>query len=260
MMWARCCVWLMLSGCCAAIAATPVHSVLILPFENATSQPNLDVLARGMPDLLTVCLSQYPQRVVLVERAGLAAVTAELGLQTQGLTDPNIVPKVGRFLQAEYLLRGSLLSVDRDDLTVQILLMEVETTELVYAMTWQSSRAKIIRGLCEHVGLVMLQKMFKADLNDVSRPISQHPERQQLLIEGLGHYYQGDPSNASAAFLTLIRAHPTQGNAYFWLGLSFLDGGFTQLAQTQLERFLQRFPEHPKASHARQILHRIQVE
>ena len=81
----------------AAIArASEPATLLILPFENATEQSDKNVVAKGLPDLLTAFLSPESDRIRLVDRDQVDEIMAEGRLEREHLTVDQSAQKVGQ--------------------------------------------------------------------------------------------------------------------------------------------------------------------
>lgn len=82
--------------------------VAVLEVEASDSARELGAL---LPDLLLTSLART-KRVVLLERAQIEAAVKELGFGQSGLARPDAVKKLGQFLGADYLVIGSVRSLE----------------------------------------------------------------------------------------------------------------------------------------------------
>src|SRR5687768_15944449 len=85
----------------AADAPRPVVSVLY--FENSTGDASLDVLRKGLADMIITDLVAW-DGVTVVERARLEAVLSELKLQQSKVIDRTTAVKVGKVIGAQYAI------------------------------------------------------------------------------------------------------------------------------------------------------------
>lgn len=92
-----------------ALCAAPVR-VAVLPFEVESDDPAMQVLRRGLADLLvTDLIGNEP--VVVVERARLDDALAELKLQQSKYFDPTMTVKLGKMVSATHLIACSVVSL-----------------------------------------------------------------------------------------------------------------------------------------------------
>lgn len=115
-----------------APAAPAQKRIAVLYFDNTGKNAELDVLSKGLADMLITDLAQA-QSVRVVEREKMEAVLAELKLQRTSSFDPATAQQLGKMLGAEYLLVGSyfeLLGTFRIDARlIRVDRMEVVLTQ-----------------------------------------------------------------------------------------------------------------------------------
>ena len=106
--------------------------VAVLYFEIGSNDPNLDVLKKGLAEMLISDLAAN-DALVLVERARLEEVLAELNLQQTRQFDPATAAKIGKLVGARYQVTGRLqvnpLKTTEAVLTAHV--VDVETGKLV---------------------------------------------------------------------------------------------------------------------------------
>ncbi len=90
-----------------AAAQMPGNTISVLYFSNATGQPALDALRKGLAFMIMTDLSAIKD-LVLVERVKLQALMEEMGLGVSGLVEPGSAPRVGRLLGARFLVSGEI--------------------------------------------------------------------------------------------------------------------------------------------------------
>ena len=239
----------------ASVAATP-PSVLITPFANATTWSDLDGLTEGIAELLTVCLSAYPEHVIVVDRSRLDAVIQEQSLAREDIVDSRSAASLGRLARAHYVLRGSFSAID-DLLHVQALLFDVETTRLAHSADAQLPLADVPSGVCDDLGFSVASYMSSANRASSQLAAAKRPEIQRHLIEGLGHYYNRNFAAAFPAFLTILNEDPDHAVAHYWLAMSFYQAGLEGLARMQFREFLRREPEGNKANEVGQLMEEL---
>lgn len=114
-----------------ALGAAPAgNTVGVLYFRNATGQPRLDPLQKGLALMLITDLSQVPGLQV-VERVRLQALAEELGFGASGLVDPGAAPRVGRLLRAKWLVEGEIGAEQPNLLAARGSVLDVPSSEVV---------------------------------------------------------------------------------------------------------------------------------
>jgi TolB-like protein len=93
------------------------NTVAVLYFRNKSGSGNLDPLSKGFAYMLMTDLAKTGTLQV-VERVKLQALVEELGLGTSGIVDTGTSPRVGRLLQARYLVGGDILKGKTSDLAI----------------------------------------------------------------------------------------------------------------------------------------------
>ncbi len=234
------------------VSATNAAAVglLVIPFENATGQSDLDDLADGIDDLLTACFSSYPDQVAVVDRSALAEVVNEQALGWQGYVERHSMADMGRLAQADYLLRGSLTDED-GRLRIQALLFSLTTTQLLHTESTVGTTGALMTDLCDTIASSIADYLSGPQGGAMALEPTSRPEQQSLMIEGLGHYYNGHHGKAIAAFLELVQRFPKDSDAHYWLGQGMRAGSLNELAAVQFRTFLRHFPDDPRGPRVR---------
>jgi TolB-like protein len=248
---------ILLMATLSALAATPPN-LLVVPFHNATGDGELDTFAAGVADLLTACFSAYPEQLGVVDRGELDGIAAEQALGWQGYLASKPLNELGGLSAARYLLRGSVTE-QSGELQLEALLFDIHTTRLVHGTGARGGPAALMTRLCDEIAASMAAYVAKA--GNTAGPelaVETQPERQQLMIRGLGHYYNGEHAKALPAFLKLADRYPEDPRGQFWLGRGFADAGLPALARVQLRAFMDRFPNDPKHGQAKALLQSLE--
>jgi len=85
-----------------------ITTVAVMPLTFIGTDTTLKPLERGMAELITTDLARTNQLIV-VERARLAALLAEINLQQTGATDSTTNVRAGKLIQAGRIVSGQLL-------------------------------------------------------------------------------------------------------------------------------------------------------
>ena len=89
-------------------------------------------------------------------------------------------------------------------------------------------------------------------------PAGEKVDPDALLNLGITAYNAGDMETAYQKFETVIRDHPDNADAWYYLGLAQLGRNKTAEAKAALEKFLQLAPKHKHAEEAKQFLSYLQ--
>src|SRR5882724_7355772 len=93
---------------CLLAAADPARPVIsVLYFDNKSTNADLDVMRKGLADMIVTDLVAW-DGVTVVERDRLEAVLAELKLQSSKKLDAATAVKVGKLIGAQYYLTGAM--------------------------------------------------------------------------------------------------------------------------------------------------------
>lgn len=239
-------------ACASARAETP-HKILVLPFENATPSPAFDVIGEGAADVLMACLSRHDALIEIVDRTALEAIIDEQGLRWQGLLHDERLRTHLAVSGAGYLFHGVLAQAP-EGVLISGALYDAQTTQLLHAAEAAGPLSKLDALLCEKIA-VEVAKRLGSDVE--TRPVIERdpaPKRTQLLIRGLGYYYNKEYAKAFPAFMRLLREDPGNAEARYWLALSFHEAGLNEFAKQQIKKFLQDFPSNKKSDRARALL------
>ncbi len=128
----------------ALLAAAPAQTkpvVSVLYFENRTTDPSLQVLQKGMAEMIITDLVAW-DGVTVVERSRLDAVLGELKLQQTKAFDPGTAVKVGKLIGAQYAITGSLF-LQGDQLRIDAAVVGIERGEAVASASATDSKEKV---------------------------------------------------------------------------------------------------------------------
>lgn len=239
-----------------ANAAEPLR-LLILPFDNATGQARQDPLEAGIADLLTACFSRHGGSVEVVERGALTELIDEQSLRRLGSDGGDLQGVAGRLSGARYLLRGSF-ERRRGGLTVRAFLHDTATTALVFSSEAGGAAADLTQTLCDGIAAEVASFLAGDAAAGPDLALDRAPQTSQLLIVGMGHYYNGDYGAAMPAFMKLLRQDAQSAEARFWLAQSFHRAGLSEYAEVVIRKFLDMFAEHERRDQALSLLREIE--
>ena len=227
-------------------------AVLLMPFDNASGTDQYDTLASGMPDILTACLSQFADQILVIERSAVDHTMDELGLSIEAYTNAAEHQHVGQIIGADFIVRGSFTRAN-GALTIEAITFNVIDATLVASVTATLSSEAIIEQICGDLAAPLAAKL--ASIPAQAAPIAvENVEEQALMMEGLGHYYTSDFIAAIAPFLKLVRIAQDNESAQYWLGKSFASAGMTDFAAVQLGTYLEQFPQSYRSKEIRAMV------
>jgi len=102
------------------------NTVAVLYFRNQTGNSDLDALQKGIALMLITDLSKV-ESLQVVERIQLQALVEELGLGASGLVEPGTAPRIGKLLQARWIIGGEILKVKLENLRIQSDVTDTQT-------------------------------------------------------------------------------------------------------------------------------------
>jgi len=112
-----------------AVAAEPPPTVAVLYFDYTGKDQELEVLRKGLAQMLISDLSAT-DTIRVVERDRLEDILTELKLQGSGKIDPKSAAKLGKLLGAKYLVVGGYFDL-QGALRVDARIVDVETGRVV---------------------------------------------------------------------------------------------------------------------------------
>ncbi|MBK7862470.1 MAG: hypothetical protein IPJ65_28440 [Archangiaceae bacterium] len=189
-----------------ATAPKPVISVLY--FENNSASPELDVMRKGLADMMVTDLVAW-DGVTVVERNRLEAVLTELKLQQSKKLDAATAVKVGKLIGAQYTLTGSMaLQANQLRLDARLTHVQTATTAATASTTGEKDRIFDL----EQELVLKLTSAIDAKLTDAAaRKKSKVPDFDALLAysRAVDLSDQGKVDEAQAAMQALVSKSPT---------------------------------------------------
>ncbi len=228
-------------------------TILILGFDNATGQVELDTVCEAVPDLITAFLVAGTDRIRVVDRKVLAAIYQEKSLTWQGLLGDR--SRTGSLSQAKYIVRGSLIRKGDlgGDIEVKAFLHETASTRLIKAFDTQGAPSEIM-SLCRRIASD-IAGFFQAELPRIEQlPFDDDPQKSLLMIHGISAFHTGRSHRAVTFFLKVLERRREDESAKFWLAQSFLAADLPSHAMIELEAFLELFPKSHRTQEVKRLL------
>jgi len=111
-------------------APSAPNTVAVLYFKNQTGQSELDALQKGIALMLMTDLSKI-ESLQVVERVQMQALVEELGMGASGLVEPGTEPRIGKLLQARWLVGGEILKARLESLRIKSDVTDVPTQNIL---------------------------------------------------------------------------------------------------------------------------------
>ncbi len=213
----------------ALLAAADAPVVSVLYFDNDSKDPELESMRKGLADLLTTDLVAW-EGVQVVERTRLEDVLKELNFQQTRYVDKATAAKLGKVLNATYLIYGSLLK-SGSRLIVQARLVRSADGAVVIAIKEEDERDKIFDLEQRLANQLVTQIDAKLSANAQARRKARVPDLATVIAYGkaLDLADQGKVEEAQAAMRAVVSKAP-----------AFL------LGRERQQEFLKAFEEYQK--------------
>lgn len=238
-------------------AVSEPAKILIIPFQNATDNSKNDSLVTAVPEILTVCFSNYVEQIIVLDRRSLDANLAEQSLSWEKFVAQNSNQSIGQVIGANFILTGSMVLQD-SQVQLQALLFDVATTELRHLVSSSIDSSNLVNSLCANISKPLVSSLNEKVSLATNFQIEEMPEKQQLLIEGLNHYYNGEYAQSFAPFLKLVKNYPDDAIFHYWLAQSFYSAGLDDFAKIQLQDFINRFKSSSRILKVQTLLNNLQ--
>ena len=221
------------------------NSIAILYFQNKTGDSGLDLLQKGLAFMLITDLSKL-ERLQVVERARLQALTEEMGFGVSGLVDPDTSPRMGRLVGAQWIAGGDILARGDVPIHVESNLLDVPGPYILGQPAAEGMLEQLFRIekdlLFEIIDLLKIQ-LTPEERAELEKPISMDIEALFDLFRGLNASDEGDYEQAEAYYDSAINRDP--GMTAAWESLN-------ELRSLGLIR--------PMRKESRQLLHTLRQE
>jgi len=188
-----------------------VTTVAVMPLRFVGPDSSLIPLERGMAELITTDLSRTDQ-IIVVERARLAALLAEMSLQKSGATDPSTNVRAGKIIQAGRIVSGQLLQ-SAERLRVDAAIVNTATSRVAGGATSENTieqvfaiEKAIVLQLFDSLG-VKLTLAQRKDLDD--RPVPRSLPAFLAYSRGLTLEDAGRYDDAARSYQDAFRLDPS---------------------------------------------------
>jgi hypothetical protein len=198
----------------------PERTVGISPFASNVRDTSLAPLGYGLADLLVFDLAAS-RRVTVVERIRFDAVVRELELGQSGRVDSATAPRVGRLVQARYLVLGTLSEMPNADLRIDTRVANVTTSDAGRPLAFSAPVARVLEAE-KALAVRLLEELGVGVTSDVRAAIEQPATRSQAALlaysRGVRDLVQRRIPQAVSEFETAARLDPSFRQAQTRLG------------------------------------------
>lgn len=183
-------------------------TLAVMYFDNQTNDANLDVMRKGLADMMVTDLVSW-DGVTVVERDKFESVVGELKLQRSKYFDAASVVKIGKFLEARYLLTGTM-TISKDKLILDARLIDATQSKNVVTARADGPKDDVFaveQSLVEQVANGIDLKLK----NEGARRKAKVPSLEALLdySKAIDLTDQGKVEEAQKAFAALVSKSPT---------------------------------------------------
>jgi len=196
--------------------AEPIDSIAVLPFANASNDPDSEYLGEGLSESLSNSLSQLPHLKVK-SRDSVSRYKAQ----------PIDAEKVGRELGVRAILTGRVLQ-RRDTISVGVQLVEVSGGNLIWGEQYNRQLADLVtlqRDLSREISQNLRLRLTSEEKQRLAKLNTDNPEAYQLYLKGLYYHHkvsQGATLKAREYFQQAIDKDPGYALAYAGLALTYV--------------------------------------
>ena len=206
----------------AGAAQASSHSIAVLPFENASNDPNTEYLSEGISEALINSLTELQQ---------LRVIARSTAFQYKGKdVDPR---RVGRELQVAVVLTGKVRQM-QDALSVQVDLVDASTGAQLWGSVYDRKIADLVavkQAIAQEVTAKLKLKLSSEEQRRLVKRDSINPEAYQFYLRGRYFWNKRTPDGIKQAieqFQQGIERDPNfalghVGLADSYIGLTFYD-------------------------------------
>jgi len=148
------------------IANFPEKSVAVLYFLSLSDDPQWEPLQKGLAEMIITDLSKI-EEIRVIERLRLNYLMDELKLSTSGLMDENSAPRLGKFLGARNLVKGSYMVMPDLKMTLDANIFETQKLYTPTTANLEGNLARLFR--MEKEIVLRILDHFKIELTPQQR-------------------------------------------------------------------------------------------
>jgi adenylate cyclase len=245
------------------LAAPPRLSIIVLPFENLSHDPDQDYFADSITEDLTTDLSRIAGSFVIARNTAFTYKNVSVDVR-----------QLGRALGIHYVLEGSVRRIG-DQVQVNVQLIDAETGAHVWADRFETDRRNLAEAQSEITGRLartLNLELVQAVGRQIDREHAGNPDAQDLIMRGWALYQRtqvaASRAEAERDFERALELDPKSYDAKLGIAAVLvvnLSGGFTEQpaadearAEKLLRELLARDPNRPQLHTTIALLRRVQ--
>jgi tetratricopeptide (TPR) repeat protein len=236
----------------ASVATGPAVSLAILPFRNASAQPDLDWLGSSLADMLSSDVGQSAHlRTVSPDR--LHQVLKDLQISSNVAVDPTMLSRIAQFSNADTIVWGQYAKFG-DQIRIDATLQDLRHDRRVPLKIDVPSEKDIPAGvdrLAESIrqGLGVSEDTLKELRASSFQPTSKSIGALRDYDEGLKALREGKNVEAQKKLQTATTEDPTFALAFAKLSQSYANLGYDGQAQQSANRAVALSEDLPQTQH-----------
>jgi serine/threonine protein kinase/Tfp pilus assembly protein PilF len=228
----------------------PVMSLAILPFHNASGDPNLDWLSPSLAEMLTTDVGQSASlRTVSPDR--LRQIMKDLKLPIDGPLDPQSLTRLAQYSNAQTVVYGQYVKTG-DQIRIEATLQDLKhqrSTSLQSQSASEKDLLTAIDGLAQSVRehLSLPSQVLKELQQQAFRPSSKSLDALREYNEGVELGRQGKNLDAQKKFDAATQADPDFALAFAGLAQTYANLGYDSEAESSSRRAVELSQNLPVA-------------
>jgi TolB-like protein/Tfp pilus assembly protein PilF len=185
-----------------------IDSIAVMPFVNATGNPDLEYLSDGLTETLITSLSQLRELVVKPR----STVFSYKGKETNA-------PAMGRELNVQTILTGKVAE-RAGEVGLYVELVDTSTDRVVWSKDYKRPLSSLIAlqsEVAREVSSELRTRLSGADVRQVTKNYTNSPEAYQLYLKGRFHWNKRTKDNLYKAidyFRQAVDLDPNYALAY----------------------------------------------
>jgi serine/threonine protein kinase/Tfp pilus assembly protein PilF len=215
-------------------AAGSAVSLAILPFRNASGDPNLDWIGPSLADMLSTDVGQSA-RLRTVSPSSLHQIFTDLRISSATVLDPATIGRVANFSNADRVVWGQYAKFG-DRIRIDATLQDIKNDQTV-PMKIDVASEKDIPVAIDHLAESIREKLsLPADVVKELKSSSFQPSSQSITAlrdynKGVGLQREGKNLEAQKEFETATKADPTFALAFSRLAQVYSSLGYDSEAE-----------------------------
>ena len=234
------------------VAHGPVTSLAILPFRNASGDPNLDWLGSRIAEMLSTDVGQSAQ-LRTVSQNRLHQIFSDLRISPATVLDPTVIRRVADFSTADRVVWGQYAKFG-DQIRIDATLQDIKNDRTV-PLKLEIPNEKEIPGGIDHLAdsirqqLALPENVLKELKSSSFQPTSSSVEALRDYNQGVAFQRDGKNLEAQKQFEAATKADPNFALAFSRLAQAYSSLGYDSEAEGSAQKAVdlsQNLPEGEK--------------